>query len=111
MKKVVLNIGLNVGAEEPKQQLSRTLISLLGYFALTNVRVEEEGIYKGSEERTLVAYFDSSSEETLIQALTYWCGDLKQEAIAYKVNGVGAIAFNPNYTGEKFPFDQKYFKD
>ena len=111
MKKVVLNIGLNVVAEEPQQQLSRTLICILGYFALTNVRVEEIGVYKEGEERTLVAYFQTSSEENLVEALTYWCRDLKQEAIAYKVNGVGAIAFNTNYTGEKFPFDQKYFKD
>lgn len=111
MKKVVLNIGLNVGTEEPKQQLSRTLTCLLGYFALTSVRVEEVGIYKGSEERALVGYFETSSEENLVEALVYWCKDLKQEAIAYKLNGVGAIAFNPNYTGEKFPFDQQFFID
>ena len=111
MKKVVLNIGLKVGAEEPKQQLSRTLISLLGYFALTNVRVEEEGIYKGSEERTLVAYFDSSSEESLVEALAYWCRDLKQEAIAYKYEGVGGIVFSTSYEGEQFPFNQQFFID
>jgi hypothetical protein len=111
MKKVVVNIGLNIGAEEPQQQLSRTLISLLGYYALTSVRVEEVGVYKGSEERTLVAYFQTSSEETLVSVLSYFCRDLYQEAIAYKCEGVGDIAFNPSYTGEQFPFDQQFFID
>ena len=111
MKKVVVNIGLNIGAEEPQQQLSRTLISLLGCFALTSVRVEEVGVYKGSEERTLVAYFQTSSKENLVQALVYWCRDLKQEAIAYKYEGVGGIVFNTSYEGEQFPFDQQFFID
>ena len=111
MKKVVVNIGLKIGAEEPQQQLSRTLISLLGYYALTSVRVEEVGVYKGSEERTLVAYFQTSSEESLVEALVYWCRDLKQEAIAYKYEGVGGIVFNTSYEGEQFPFDQQFFID
>jgi hypothetical protein len=111
MKNIVVNIGLNIGAEEPQQQLSRTLTCLLGYFALTSVRVEEVGVYKGSEERTLVAYFEASSEESLVEALAYWCRDLKQEAIAYKVNGVGEIIFSTRYEGEQFPFDQQFFID
>lgn len=111
MKKVVVNIGLNIGADEPQQQLSRTLISLLGYFALTSVRVEEVGVYKGSNERTLVAYFQTSSLDNLTQVLVNLCQDLKQEAIAYKFEGVGALSFNPSYTGEQFPFDQQFFID
>lgn len=111
MKKVVVNIGLKVGNEEPKKQLSRTLTSLLGFYALTSLRTEQEGIYKGNEERTLVAYFETSSSESLVETLEYLCTELEQEAIAYKVGGVGGVAFNPRYEGEKFPFDQKYFKD
>ena len=111
MKKVVVNIGLNIGAEEPQQQLSRTLVSLLGFFALTSVRVEEVGVYKGSNERTLVAYFQTSSLEDTKKVLMYLCGDLRQEAIAYKFEGVGALSFNPSYTGEQFPFDQQFFID
>jgi hypothetical protein len=111
MKKVVINIGLKVGNEEPKQQLSRTLTSLLGFFALTSVRTEDEGVYKGNKERTLVAYFETNQEETLNKTLEYICSDLHQEAIAYKIDGVGGVAFNPRYEGEHFAFDQKYFKD
>ncbi len=109
MEKVVVNIGLNIGVEEPKQQLSRTLISLLGYYALDKVRTDEEGVYKGSGERTLIACFETTSSESLEKVLEYLCSDLKQECIAYKLNGVGAIAFNRNYEGEKFEFNEEYF--
>lgn len=109
MKKVVVNIGLNIGAEEPKQQLSRTLTSLLGYYALDKVRTDEEGVYKGSGERTLIACFEASCLGTLKEALEYLCSDLKQECIACKVNGVGAIVFNTNYEGERFEFNEEYF--
>ena len=111
MKKVVVNIGLNIGNEEPKQQLSRTLTTLLGRFALTSLRVEEVGVYKGKEERTLVAYFETSSLENLIEGLVDACHSLNQEAIAYKLEGVGAVVFNPRYEGEQFPFDQQFFID
>ena len=111
MKNIIVNIGLNIGTEEPKQQLSRTLTSLLGFYALTSVRVEEVGVYKGSEERTLVAYFQTSSEEYLVEALAYCCRDLKQEAIAYKYEGVGGIVFSTSYEGEQFPFNQQFFID
>lgn len=108
MKKVVLNIGLNIGAEESRTQLSRTLTFLLEYFVLDSVRVEEVGVYKGSEERTLVAYFEADSLGLLLNTLAW---QLNQEAIAYKVDGVGGVAFNPWYKGEQFPFDQQFFID
>lgn len=111
MIKVVVNIGLKVGNEEKKQQLSRTLTSLLDFYVLTSVKTEQDGIYKGNEERTLVAYFETSSSESLVETLEYLCSELEQEAIAYKVGGVGKVAFNPKYEGERFLFDQKYFKD
>jgi hypothetical protein len=108
MKKVVVNIGLKIGTEEPQQQLSRTLSSLLKDVVLTNVRVEEEGVYKGNSERTLVAYFEVDSLGLLLNTLAW---QLNQEAIAYKVDGVGGVAFNPWYKGEQFPFDQQFFID
>jgi len=108
MKKVVVNIGLKIGTEEPQQQLSRTLSSLLKDVVLTNVRVEEEGVYKGNSERTLVAYFEVDSLGLLLNTLAW---QLNQEAIAYKVDGVGGVAFNPWYKGEQFTFDQQFFID
>ena len=105
--KIVVNIGLKVGDSEPKEQLSKTLKELAN-FGLTSVRVEDEGIYKGSGERTVVAYFDILYYNNLLESL---CFVLHQEAIAYKINGEGKIAFNPWYEGEQFPFDQKYFID
>lgn len=107
MKKVVVNIGLKVGNEEPKQQLSITLRELAN-FELTSVRLEEEGIYKGNKERTIVAYLDVPFYNNLFETMA-WV--LNQESIAYKIEGEGKIAFNPWYEGEKFPFEQKYFKD
>lgn len=105
--KIVVNIGLKVGDSEPKEQLSKTLKELAN-FGLTSVRVEDEGIYKGSGERTVVAYFETSFYNNLFETMA-WI--LNQEAIAYKIDGEGKIAFNPWYEGEQFPFDQKYFID
>lgn len=105
--KIVVNIGLKVGDSEPKEQLVKTLRQLTN-FELTNVRVEDEGIYKGNGERTVVAYFDILYYNNLFESL---CFVLHQEAIAYKINGEGKIAFNPLYEGEEFPFDQQFFID
>jgi hypothetical protein len=105
--KVVVNIGLNVGSHEPKTQLSNTLKQLAN-FELTNLRIEDDGEYKGDGERTLIAYFEIYYYNNLFETI---CWMLNQEAIAYKLDGEGHIAFNPWYKGEKFPFDQKYFKD
>lgn len=108
MKKVVLNIGLNIGEQESRTQLSRTLTFLLEYFVLDSVRVEEVGVYKGSNKRTLVVYFEADILGNLLETV---CWKLSQEAIAYKIDGEGRIAFNPWYNGEQFPFDQQFFID
>ena len=105
--KVVVNIGLNVGSHEPKTQLSNTLKQLAN-LELTNLRIEDDGEYKGNGERTVVAYFEIHYYNNLFEGIS-WI--LNQEAIAYKLDGEGHIAFNPWYNGERFPFDQKYFKD
>lgn len=108
MKKVVVNIGLKIKDREPETQLSRTLTYLLKDVVLTNLRVEEEGIYKGNSERTLVAYFEVDSLGLLLNGLAW---QLSQDAIAYKIDGVGGVAFNPWYNGEEFLFDQQFFID
>ncbi len=110
MKKVVVNIGLKIKDREPETQLSRTLSYLLEGVVLTNVRVEEEGIYKGNSERTLVAYFEVASLG-LGLFLNTLAWKLNQDAIAYKIDGEGKIAFNPWYKGEEFLFDQQFFID
>lgn len=104
--KIVVNIGLKVGDSEPKEQLSKTLREL-SRFELTSVRVEE-GTYKGNDERTVVAYLETSFYDSLFKIMAW---ELNQEAIAYKIDGEGKIAFNPRYEGEQFSFDQKYFID
>ena len=105
--KIVVNIGLKVGSSEPKEQLSNTLKQLAN-LELTNLRIEENGEYKGNKERTVVAYFDMYYYNNLFESMAL---ELEQESIAYKIDGEGQIAFNPYYSGEKFLFDQKYFKD
>ena len=105
--KVVVNIGLKVGSSEPKEQLSNTL-KQLSNLELTNLRIEENGEYKGNKERTVVAYFDMYYYNNLFEGMAL---ELEQESIAYKIDGEGKIAFNPWYKGEYFEFDQKYFKD
>jgi hypothetical protein len=64
------------------------------------------------EEVTYVASVPllSSNVELINTILEYMCIDFKQDAIAYMINGVGYMVFNPNYMGEKFEFNINYFE-
>ena len=71
-----------------------------------------DGEYNGQPERTVVvdAKFDGTASEfrKYIEGLNK---DLTQEAIGVKFNGKGSLIYDPDYKGEKYKFDQKFFKD
>ena len=87
MSKITLNIGLNVGATEPQNQLSATLAALVAAgFVVTDTRITT-GEWQGITERTLVAVVAPTHHiDTKLAAL---CTTLNQEAIAYFVEEFG----------------------
>jgi len=89
MSKITLNIGLNVGATEPQNQLSATLAALVAAgFVVTDTRIAS-GEWQGVTERTLVAvvlplvHIDAK--------LAGLCVMLNQDAVAYYVEEFGAF--------------------
>lgn len=111
MSKIIFNIGLNVGTEEPTEQLSNTLKALNNlyeYNDMTNIRVSEN-FGSWGKERVLVVEFNSIMT-SCIPYLERLCVTLKQDAIAFTFNGNGFIAYNPNYKGKRVKFNADYFK-
>lgn len=117
MKNLVVNIGLNVGNEEPTNQLKTTMDILSHMFDFTSkdFRIHEgqwqtdEGVV---EERVLVVELNVGnltvvSVKPLLESI---CEGLVQEAIAYRLNGVGHMAFNDEYEGERFEFKDEFFR-
>ena len=114
---MVVNIGLNVVGYEAIRQGFKTLNEVLNLFAfgVNDFRVETGSWYDKEEgaiiERSLVFRAESGSLKPLALHAIFvnLCVLLEQDAIAFKVDEVGYLAFNPLYKGEKFEFNEKYF--
>ncbi len=121
MKNLVVNIGLNVGNVEPLFQLKKTTDTLESAmtFNTKDARihtgqwesVEEDGTRTIIDERVLVVRVDVGEMTALSLAIIFEaiCSSTKQDAIAFKLDGVGHIVFNKDYTGERFEFNPNYF--
>lgn len=117
MYNLELNIGLNVGNTEPTNQLILTHNTLAEYFSFkfSNFRIEsgswasEEGII---EERVLIREVNvgQMTKFAIHIILETMCETLNQDAIAYKLNGIGDIAYNSSYKGERYQFNEEYFR-
>ena len=119
MKNLVVNIGLNVGNVEPKHQLILTVDVLAHLF---NFRFEDWRIHKGQwqddegdiiEERVYAVQINVGNLTIVAinNILEAVCEGLNQEAIAFKLNGVGHVVYNSGYKGERFEFNSGYFKE
>lgn len=117
MKNLVVNIGLNVGKSEPYGQAKATL-DVLSYafdfhsndYSLQTGQWEtEEGVI---EERVLVAQINAGMLTPLSVSLILGeiCNTINQEAIAFRLNGVGHVVFHKDYQGERFEFNENYFR-
>lgn len=102
MSKLILNVGLN---NNP-----------YGYDVLRDYFSE----YKGAKVvEYAVGEWDGNSEPTCVVSIEMdgdvrefverLCGWTTQTAIAVKVDGVGDLVYEPNYQGERYVFDERYF--
>ena len=100
----IFNIGL---VNNPMDQAE--IVTMLNLLA-GDIPVHKylaEGVYKSDVEPTLVVVYDDENiGDTELETLTQW---MTQECIALKRNGVGRLIFNPNYTGDRFEFNDDYF--
>lgn len=97
---VTINVVLNVGDKEPKDQLALT-VSLL---RLINYRVET-GERDGIKERVVVARIPSSTKLQRLEDVTV---ALRQEAIAVKTSNGGYLVCNPTMNVD-ISFDSEFF--
>lgn len=100
--KTIINIGLNVGTQEPAGQLRKTL-KLIQPKQFTI----QSGTWQGITERTLIAEIGAEKFKELERI----CNELQQDAIAYKAGRKTGLIFNTDYTGEKYQFQETYFNN
>lgn len=105
MNKIEMNIGLN---NNPctAQEIVSVLASSFGSLK-HNVQIGE---WDGANEPTLVievlVEYEYFRIKPIVARLVHF---LTQDAIAFRFNGDGELVFNDSYTGERYPFDEKYF--
>lgn len=106
-----LNIGLLRNTDKQENRVVGIYNNLKKDFGEHDYRIAD-GIGDWGKERTYVARvpLQSSNIELINTILEYMCIDFNQDAIAYMINGVGYMAFNPSYKGERYEFNIEYFE-
>lgn len=106
-----LNIGLLRNTDKQENRVVGIYNNLKKDFGNHDYRIAD-GIGDWGEERTYVARIPlhSANIELINTILEYMCIDFQQDAIAYMINGVGYMVFNPSYTGERYKFNINYFE-
>lgn len=121
--KLVLNIGLNSkDAVEDLTTLSRTILnaSLVLCRVPVQIKLSENGGGNWEKERVAILEIDLDDKDLddkgfttafITYALRELCYSLRQDAIAYKLDGVGSLVFHRNYKGERFKFSEEFFQN
>lgn len=111
MNKIIANVGLNVGTNEPQYQLDNTLTCLSSMFTINNVKVVI-GEYEGQKERTLVAELQTNANKEMATYLLMMLAEnLQQECVAFTYNGDGYVAHSPQMKGKEVVFNKDFFTD
>lgn len=116
--KLVLNIGLNSkDAVEDLTTLSRTILdtSLVLCRVPSQIKLSENGGGNWEKERVAILEINlddkAFTKDFITYALRELCYSLRQDAIAYKLDGVGSLVFHRNYKGERFKFSEEFFQN
>jgi hypothetical protein len=107
MEKVILNIGLN---NNPKQayQVAKIARERLGMDRATWATTMGE--YLQSDEPTLVLHGETAvAFHEIVNKIANLSTELTQECIAVKIGSRGRLIYAPDYKGERYNFDEKYF--
>lgn len=112
MNKFDLNIGLNVGYIEPKIQEGATLHWINQFFGRIGLSVDiKEGLGGdwGTERVAVVRGETNLTIPQMRRELADLCRILRQDAIAYRYEGIGDIVFSEAYKGEFYEFNNDYY--
>lgn len=98
----IINIGLNVGIKQPKNQLSKTLEAIRP----RRIKVVKSK-YLDIVEKTIVCKTELSEKN--LQKISK---ELQQDCVAVfdTKKQKGKIVYTPGYKGKKINFDINYFK-
>ena len=96
----------NLGLENNNHGVSS--IQKLKPFKLMAIPVLDYGEWEGQPEKTLVFEAEYKGDDYKQQIIDL-CSVFTQDCIAYKVDGVGELAFNKDYDGERYSFDPEFF--
>lgn len=117
MNNLTFNIGLNVGQNEPTNQLSMTINMLLMSFRINDIKIVS-GTYECPKdgtiyERTLIVQATSPSQSirSIISTIGMISQELSQDAIAVKINNVGHLIYRSDWDNVQPAFDEKYFNN
>lgn len=118
MRNLEVNIGLNVGNTAPPTQGSKSAAKMLEYFTfgVHDYRIDTgEWWTKHKDavvERTLViaVKVEGLTFNAISRILSTIAKDLEQDAIAFKLDSVGGLAYSPSYIGEKEEYNENFFK-
>jgi len=106
--KAKLNIGLNNCFYNYRDVVGVTHNLLGTEYGYISARYHV-GEYNGNPEPTAVIELDVHNKTSLIEVVEHLCSIFTQECIAVKYNGKGKLVYNPNFKGQQYKFDPKYF--
>lgn len=110
MANFILNIGLNVGLIEPLTQLDNTLYHLNNLFSNITTNIVEQNNGDWGKERVMVV--SGQTFENFVPFKTQLielCRLTMQDAIAFRYDEFSDIAYNREYQGEFYEFNEDYF--
>jgi hypothetical protein len=109
MKTLTVNIGLSNNKYSRDEVIDRMAADknyrLMAYTI-------EESEYKYSEEFTFVGMFEYkySRDSKILSDFENLASEMTQECIAISTESMDALAYSPNYNGERMKFDSDHFK-
>lgn len=104
------NIGLENNPITEIKDYANLFYNMLGCSPIKNVSIETM-TYEGKPERTIVFRTECRATARQLKSKIEWlCTITEQDMIPFKANGKGYMVYNPSYEGEKYKFDDQYFK-
>lgn len=109
MKTLQVNIGLN-NNPMTAEQVIEYMDSNNDYRLMAYQIVDSE--FNGQTEPTFVGLFEHryANQSKILTDFERICSVMTQESIAIVTDRMSVLAFNPNYKGEDYKFDSRYFK-
>lgn len=106
-KKIVLNVGLNNNTKRPDEivEMFQARLSDRATWAIVT------STYNNEVEPTLVLHGETAQAfKTIVDKVKQLSAELTQECIAAQVDDHGVLVYDQAYKGERYKFDQKYFR-